>query len=135
MTFSKDHPDAAKAIEEQLKAQISNIEQDLGKSCAYIANERKPKLEELAHKKEITPDCNGEYAVQARIFISTVEDSKSNGVSEISELLNHNYDFEMDEMRKKVAKSIVGLLILKNGSDDRPDDPMEFLRKEAGLQG
>ena len=134
MTFSKDHPDAAKAIKEQLNGHISNVEQDLLKSCACIANERKDKLEEIAKKQEPTPHHNGEYTVQARTFISAVEDSKSNGVNEISELLNHNYEFEMNEMRKKIAKSVLGLLILKNGSEDGSDDPLEFLQKEAGLQ-
>ncbi|MFA1610067.1 hypothetical protein [Halobellus rubicundus] len=134
MVWAEEYPETTKEIEDQLKALGPQLEESLLESCAYIADERESKLEELAGKQGINPDPSGEYVPQAISFIHRVEDSKRNKVGEIEELLNHNYDFEMTELKRNLARSIVGLLILKNGSDEKPDSPIDVFRQEAGLK-
>ena len=118
MVWTGNHEDGVSTAEDQLKHAKSLLPDQMVDDCQKIAECCHQPLENHAQDRHQQPHPTLTPAIQGKNLVEAVRGSTEYDTAELYVMEEINYDYELDDTQIRLAQEIMGLTILKNGSEE-----------------
>ncbi|QUJ71953.1 hypothetical protein [Haloarcula marismortui] len=133
MVWSGEHPKGVDTANTQIDHAEAHLPEDVIEDCKVIAECCHDPLESHAEKRHEKPVPSSIPSLQAKNLVDTVSGSNSYEASNLDAFEKVDYDFDLNDTQIKMAKEIVGLEILKNGTEEETDDTPSIPERLKGV--
>jgi hypothetical protein len=133
MVWSGEHQNGVIRANNQIDYAKAHLPEDVIEDCKVIAECCYNPLESHAEKRHENPVPCSTPSLQARSLVDTVSGSDTYEASNLDAFEKVDYDFDLNDTQIRMAKEIVGLEILKNGTEEEADDTPSIPERLKGV--